>query len=186
MAARVLRRDSSLLPWQMEPIRILCEELAAEGVLVISGTGNAPDQTAAVTQAAAPSVLSVGGIAIPQNGDLSRAEIYPGCRGMTYENKWIPEILAPAENIVLPQKTDEEIENHLYAKMDNLPGRYARTNGTSFSGPDSARSNCLFVAGPSKSDSFRNEIGTHRVISEAALNGRICALVSCPYVMRCQ
>jgi len=135
MAARVLRTDSGLLPWQMEPLRVLCEELAAEGVLVTSGTGNVPDRTAAVTQAAAPSVLSVGGIAVPPDGDLSRAATFQGCRGTTYEGKWVPEILAPAENIVLPQKTDDEAQNHLYAKIDDLPRRYARTNGTSFSGP---------------------------------------------------
>ena len=32
--------DSSLLPWQTEPIRILCEEIAAAGVLVMAGSGN--------------------------------------------------------------------------------------------------------------------------------------------------
>ena len=127
--------DSGLLPWQAEPVRILCEELAAEGVLVISGSGNLPDLTAAVTEAAAPSVLSVGGIAIPPDGDPCRSEMYLGCRGTTFEGKWIPEILAPAENVVLPHGTDEEIENHFYGKIDDLPRRYGRLNGTSFSGP---------------------------------------------------
>lgn len=132
MAARIFRTDSGLLPWQMEPLRILCEELAEEGVLVISGTGNVPDQTAATSQTASPSVLSVGGIIIPPSGDPSRAEIYQGCRGTTFEGKWVPQILAPAANIVLPK---EEIKNHLHAKMDNLPIGYARTDGTSFAGP---------------------------------------------------
>ena len=135
MAARAFRTDAGLLPWQMEPLRILCEELASEGVLVISGTGNVPDQTAIISQTASPSVLSVGGIIIPPSGDPSRSEIYQGCRGTTFEGKWVPEILAPAANIVLPDKTDGEIAHPLHAKMDNLPSGYARTNGTSFSGP---------------------------------------------------
>ena len=119
LSARDVGVDSSLLPWQTEPVRILCEEMPAAGVLV----------------AAAPSVLSVGGIVISPDGDLDRAGMFPGSRGTTCEGKWIPEILAPAENIVLPYGTDEEIEDHFYGKTDDLPRRYARTIGTSFSGP---------------------------------------------------
>ena len=142
--------DSGLLPWQAEPVRILCEELAAEGVLVISAPGNVPDKTAAMAEAAAPSVLSVGGIVIPPDGDPYRAEMYQGCRGTTFEGKWVPEILAPAENVVLPYRTDEEIENHFYGKSDDLPRRYARTHGTSFSGPVILRAAaCLWQAHPS-------------------------------------
>ncbi len=132
MAARSFRTDSGILPWQMEPVRILCEELAEKGVLVISGSGNVPDQTASVAQTASPSVLSVGGIIIPPSGDPSRAEMYQGCRGTTFEGKWVPQILAPAANIALP---DVEIAQLLYAKIDSLPDGYARTNGTSFAGP---------------------------------------------------
>ena len=91
--------DSSLLPWQTEPIRILCEEIAAAGVLVMAGSGNTSDRTAGLTEPAAPSVLSVGGIVISPDGDLDRAEAFPGSRGTTFEGKWIPEILAPAENM---------------------------------------------------------------------------------------
>ena len=32
-------------------------------------------------------------------------------------------------------RNDEEIETYYYGKIDALPARYARTNGTSFSGP---------------------------------------------------
>ena len=135
LSAKKLGIDSSLLPWQTEPIRILCEEIAAAGVLVMAGSGNHSDRTAGVTEPAAPSVLSVGGIAIPPDGDLGRVEMFPGSRGRTFEGKWIPEILAPAENIVLPYGTDEEIENHSNSKIDDLPRRYARTLGTSFAGP---------------------------------------------------
>ena len=56
---------------------------------------------------------------------------------MTFENKWVPEILAPAENIVLrtPFQSEEEYLNHFTASLDNLSSGYARTEGTSFSGP---------------------------------------------------
>ena len=135
LSARRCGVDSSLLPWQTEPIRILCEEIAVAGVLVMAGSGNTSDRTAGLTETAAPSVLSVGGIVISSDGDLDQAEAFPGSRGTTFEGKWIPEILAPAENVVLPHGTDEEIENHFYDKIDDLPRRYARTLGTSFSGP---------------------------------------------------
>ena len=135
LSARRCGIDSSLLPWQTEPIRILCEETAADGLLVMAGSGNTSDRTAGLTEPAAPSVLSVGGIAISPDGDLDRADMFLGSRGTTFEGKWIPEILAPAENIVLPHGTDEEIENHFYGKIDDLPRRYARRLGTSFSGP---------------------------------------------------
>jgi hypothetical protein len=143
------RIDSGLLPWQTDPHRIMCEKLAAEGVLVVGGSGNVPDLTAAMTHAAAPSVLSVGGVAIPPDGNPCRAEMYQGCRGTTFEGKWVPEILAPADNIVLPYRTDEEIDNHFYGKTDDLPRRYARTNGTSFSGPAMlGAAACLWQAHP--------------------------------------
>ncbi len=135
LSARRCGVDSSLLPWQTEPVRILCEEIAAAGVLVMAGSGNTSDRTAGTTEAAAPSVLSVGGIAIPPEGDLDRAEMFPGSRGTTFEGKWIPEILAPAENVVLPHGTDEEVDSHFYGRIDDLPRGYARELGTSFSGP---------------------------------------------------
>ena len=142
--------DSSLLPWQMDSARILCEEIAAAGVLVMAGSGNTSDRTAGLTEPAAPSVLSVGGIAISPDGDLDRADMFPGSRGTTFEGKWIPEILAPAENIVLPYGTDEEIENHFYGKIDDLPRRYARNIGTSLSGPIAlGAAACVWQAHPS-------------------------------------
>ena len=150
LSAKKLGIDSSLLPWQTEPIRVLCEEIAAAGVLVMAGSGNTSDRTAGVTEPAAPSVLSVGGIVISPDGDLDQAEAFPGSRGTTFEGKWIPEILAPAENVVLPHGTDEEIENHFYDKIDDLPRRYARTLGTSFSGPIAlGAAACVWQAHPS-------------------------------------
>ena len=149
LSARKSRIGSGLFPWQTDPRRILCEELASEGVLVVSGSGNRPDETTGIAEAAAPSVLSVGGVAIPQDGDPYRAKMFQGCRGTTFEGKWIPDILAPAENVVLPHRNDEEIENHFYAKIDDIPFRYARTCGTSFSGPALlGAAACLWQAHP--------------------------------------
>ena len=149
LSASKSRIGSGLFPWQTDLRRILCEELASEGVLVVSGSGNRPDETTGIAEAAAPSVLSVGGVAIPQDGDPYRARMYQGCRGTTFEGKWIPDILAPAENVVLPHRNDEEIENNFYAKIDDIPFRYARTDGTSFSGPALlGAAACLWQAHP--------------------------------------
>jgi serine protease AprX len=133
VTARQGPMDSGLLPWQTDPIRILCEEMTDEGLLVMAGSGNTFDYTARVTAAAAPSVLSVGGIAIPPDGNPDHAGIFQGCRGTTFEGKWVPEILGTAENVVLPHGLD--VDNHYYGKIDNLPRRYARLYGTSYSGP---------------------------------------------------
>ncbi len=150
LSARKRRIGSGILPWQTDPRRILCEELASEGVLVVSGSGNWPDETTGIAEPAAPSVLSVGGVAIPQDGDPYRAKMYQGCRGTTFEGKWIPDILAPAENVVLPHRNDEEIANNFYAKIDDIPFRYARIDGTSFSGPALlGAAACLWQAHPS-------------------------------------
>ena len=135
LSAKRSQIGSGLLPWQTDRRRILCEELVDQGLLVVSGSGNRPDETTVIAEASSPSVLSVGGVAISPDGDLNRTGIYPGCRGTTFEGKWVPEILAPAQNVVLPHRNDEEIETHYYGMMDDLPARYARTNGTSFSGP---------------------------------------------------
>jgi serine protease AprX len=126
--------DAGLLPWQTDSIRILCEELTHAGLFVVSGTGNNHDLTA-MTQAASPSVLSVGGVIVPTDGDPRKAVAYHGCRGVTFEGKHVPEILAPAENLVLPLGTDAELLNHLYAGVDVLPTGYARIEGTSYAGP---------------------------------------------------
>ena len=135
LSSRKSQIGSGVLPWQTDRRRVLCEELVDQGLFVLSGSGNTPDETTPIAEAAAPSVLSVGGVAIPPDGDPNCARIYAGCRGTTFEGKWVPEILAPAQNVVLPHRNDEEIETHYYGKMDDLPARHARTEGTSFSGP---------------------------------------------------
>jgi len=129
-------RDTGLLPWQADPIRIGCEKLAADGLLVVAATGNTQELTSN-GPASSPSVLSVGGVIVPENADIPYAKPYYGCRGTTFEGKWVPEIVAPAKNIVLPMpfKSQEERERHFTATTDNLPDGYARTEGTSFAAP---------------------------------------------------
>jgi hypothetical protein len=129
-------RDSGLLPWQADPIRIRCEQLSLDGLLVIVASGNTMELTCS-GPASSPSVLSVGGVIISEEAVINQAKPYHGCRGMTFEGKWVPEILAPAENLVLPMpfQTLEERQNHYTAPNDNLPEDYARTEGTSFAGP---------------------------------------------------
>ncbi|MFC5649721.1 S8 family serine peptidase [Paenibacillus solisilvae] len=132
----VSARDTGLLPWQADPIRVLCEELAEDGLLIVSSVGNTKELTCD-GPASSPSVLSVGGVIVPENGDIQDANPYHCCSGITFEGKWVPEILAPAENIVLPMPFVSEAErmNHFTAPYDELPYGYARTEGTSFSGP---------------------------------------------------
>ncbi|QYR22411.1 S8 family serine peptidase [Paenibacillus sp. sptzw28] len=129
-------RDSGLLPWQADPIRVLCEELTHEGLLVISASGNTIELTCN-GPASSPSVLSVGGLIVPKDGMIKHTKPYHGCRGVTFEGKGVPEILAPAENVVLPMpfQSEEERMSHATAPFDVLPKEYARNEGTSFAGP---------------------------------------------------
>ncbi|UVI29483.1 S8 family serine peptidase [Paenibacillus spongiae] len=144
-------RDTGLLPWQADPVRILCEELAEEGLLVVSSSGNTTDLTCN-GPSASPSVLSVGGVIVPMDGDSRHATAYHGCRGMTFEKKGVPEILAPAENIVIPYpfQSEQERLNHYTAPFDGLPEGYARTEGTSYAGPILlGAAACIWEAHPS-------------------------------------
>ena len=133
----------------------------------MAGSGNTSDRTAGVTEPAAPSVLSVGGIVISPDGDLDRAEAFPGSRGTTFEGKWIPEILAPAENIVLPHGTDEEIENHFYSQDRQSATALCSHTWDIVLGADRSWSRSLCVAGASELDSPRNENGPYRFGAEA-------------------
>ena len=140
---------AGIYPWQTDPRCILCEELAAEGLLVVTASGNRHDETCGTSEAAAPSVLCTGGVVIPPHGDPNFAGIFPGNRGTTFEGKWIPEILAPAENIILPRPKKEDIEDHLNGEPQDLPPLYGRTKGTSFSGPALlGAAACLWQAKP--------------------------------------
>ncbi|MFC4808189.1 S8 family serine peptidase [Paenibacillus sp. GCM10023250] len=127
-------RDTGLLPWQIDPIRMKCEQLAKEGLLVVVASGNTRELTCN-GPASSPSVLAVGGVIVPHEGNQILQ--YHGCKGITFDGKRIPEILAPAENIVLPMpfQSIDEYRDHDTAPYDNLPEGYARTEGTSFAAP---------------------------------------------------
>lgn len=124
MTAVMSRHDAGLLPWQTDPIRVLCEELSSGGLLVVAGTGNRPDAVCDVAQAASPSTLSVGGVVIPEGGGWEQAPPYHGGRGMTF---------APAGNLPLPW--GGAWAEHVHDRDDALPAGYARTEGTSIAGP---------------------------------------------------
>lgn len=127
-------RDTGLLPWQLDPIKVHCEQLAKEGLLIVVASGNTRELTCS-GPASSPSVLSVGGVIVPHH--LHEISPYHGCQGTTFEGKRIPEILAPAENLVLPSpfQSIAEYESHYSAQFDNLPEGYARTEGTSYAAP---------------------------------------------------
>jgi len=129
------QRDTGLLPWQADPLRILCEELVHEGILVVVASGNNKEITSG--SIISPSVLSVGGVTIPESGKRRDASLFPGSNGLTFDEKWNPDILAPANNVVLPFpfKSEEERVNHYTVLKDNLPPNYARQWGTSYAAP---------------------------------------------------
>ncbi|MFD0618282.1 S8 family serine peptidase [Paenibacillus sp. GCM10027629] len=129
------QRDTGLLPWQADPLRILCEELVHKGILVVVASGNNNELTS--SSVISPSALSVGGVAIPESGKIEIAAPIPGCKGFTFDGKWNPDILAPAMNVVLPFpfKSEEERLNHYTVMHDNLPPNYTRQWGTSYAAP---------------------------------------------------
>lgn len=130
---------TGLLPWQVDPVRVLCEALADDGLLVVSGTGNMSDLICDATQAQGPSTLAVGGVALsPEDaGDWRIAPAHACSRGTLFDGKWVPDLLAPAENLVLPLLGDEAARARVYDGPDYgaVPEGYIRTNGTSFAGP---------------------------------------------------
>lgn len=129
------QRDTGLLPWQVDPLRILCEELVHKGILVVVASGNNYELTS--SSVISPSVLAVGGVILPKSGEIQDADPFLGSRGLTFEEKWNPDILSPAMNMVLPFpfKSDEERLSHFSVMNDNLPSDYARQWGTSYAAP---------------------------------------------------
>lgn len=129
------QRDTGLLPWQVDPIRVLCEELVQEGTLVVVASGNNIELVS--NSVISPSVLSVGGIVMPEFGNVEDACGFPGSHGFTFEERWTPDVLAPAMNVVLPYpfESDDMRLNHFTASEDNLPRNHARQWGTSYAAP---------------------------------------------------
>jgi len=129
------QRDTGLLPWQADPLRILCEELVHAGILVVAASGNNAELTS--SSVISPSVLAVDGVSIPECGKIECAAPFPGSKGVTFDGKRNPDILAPAMNVVLPYPfaSEEERLRHYTAVQDHLPDHYARQWGTSYAAP---------------------------------------------------
>lgn len=158
------RPHPPLLPWQLENSAILCEQLSDLGILVVSCTGNSADSGSLCSLSCAPSVLSVGGIVIPNDGKIANASSYHGSRGTTFCGKWVPEILAPAGNLVLPWGNSRMLAAHSYKDIDDVPEGYARNEGTSFAGPIVlGAATCLWQAHPE----WTNEQVKHALVKGA-------------------
>jgi serine protease AprX len=78
--------------------------------------------------------MSVGGVEIPAGEGWEGAPPYHGARGTTFEGRWTPELLAPAENVPLPWGRAQELGEHAHRPADGLPCGYAPTEGTSLAG----------------------------------------------------
>ena len=93
---------TGLLPWPCDPLRLVGEALAAEGLLVIGASGNVEDLTAQGAPAGAPSVLAVGGATLPEDGARERSAWDRTCRGRTFDGRGVPDVLGPATGCVVP------------------------------------------------------------------------------------
>ncbi len=124
--------DPGILPWPCDPVRLVGEALAAEGLLVVGGAGNVPDLTARAAPAGAPSVLAVGGAVLSDGGFRERAVWDPTCNGETFDGRRVPDLLGPATGCVVPVAPGGEG----MPLWEPLGDGYARASGgTSDAGP---------------------------------------------------
>lgn len=93
---------TGLLPWPCDPLRLVAEALSAEGLLVVGASGNVDDLTAQAAPAGAPSVLAVGGATLPEDAARDRAAWDRTCRGRTFDDRGVPDVLGPATGCVVP------------------------------------------------------------------------------------
>ncbi len=121
------RLSGPLLPWQWDYERRKCEELVHRGVAVISGTGNQPGSFC--PQSLSPSVLSVGGIALPLD-DQGVAGPFHSPEGLTFEGKPVPDVVAPAEHVLVPRLGEEH-----GSPLCGVPEGCTLGEGTSFAAP---------------------------------------------------
>lgn len=132
VAAVTPEADPGILPWPCDPVRLVGEALAAEGLLVVGGAGNVPDLTAQAAPAGAPSVLAVGGAILPDGGFRERAVWDPTCNGETFDGRRVPDLLGPATGCVVPVAPGGED----LALWEPVGDGYARASGgTSDAGP---------------------------------------------------
>ena len=137
---------TGLLPWPCDPLRLVAEALAAEGLLVVGASGNVDDLTAQAAPAGAPSILAVGGATLPEDGACERAVWDRTCRGCTFDGRMVPDVLGPATGCVVPLAPGGEVLP-LWAPLGD---GYARcSGGTSAAAPavlDAAA--CVWQAHP--------------------------------------
>lgn len=126
-------KGSALLPWQAEPLRVACEELWSDGLLVVAGTGNTPDCTCYPGRGAVSDGRRRRGRSgrrkLARRRCLSRmprhhlrAEVDTG--GTRACGKPRP---------ALP--LGEYLDAHAGLGIDDVPSGYARVDGTSCAGP---------------------------------------------------
>jgi serine protease AprX len=113
------------IPWRRDPICLLVEELAREGVLVVCAAGNRGHETRhqVIAPASAPNALTVGGWNDGNRPGMGRARPYHSSYGPTLDGLAKPEIVAPAIWIaapILPRTVSHELALFL-EELDRLP-----------------------------------------------------------------
>jgi serine protease AprX len=113
------------IPWRLDPICLLVEELAREGVLVVCAAGNRGHEKnhQVIAPASAPSALTVGGWNDGNRPGMHRARPYHSSYGPTIDGLAKPDLLAPAIWIaapILPRTVSHELALFL-EELDRLP-----------------------------------------------------------------
>ena len=94
-----------LAPWQWDKQRRLCERLSAQGILVVSPTGNSPGYFN--PPSLSPSSLAGGGFILPM-GEDDTPRPYHSPEGTSFEGKRVPDHLTPARLIIFPSIDADE------------------------------------------------------------------------------
>ena len=121
-----------MLPWVMSPAKQRVEWAVSRGILFICPVGNGSG-ACAPHMLAAPSALFVGGVDISANpDDTGKVPItpYPCFGGMIFGGRKVPDIAAPAVDMVQAQgsqKSGPEIRKDTFG--------YKKGGGTSWAGP---------------------------------------------------
>lgn len=120
-------RTGPLTPWQWDTQRRYCEWMSDQGILVVSPTGNCPGSFSPTSLA--PSALAGGGLLLPTDPSQPIRPFHSP-EGVTFENKCLPDHLAPAEPVIVPA-----LDSELDYGMEGVPPGHTTEEGTSFSGP---------------------------------------------------
>lgn len=120
-------RTGPLVPWQWDGQRRCCEQLASQGVVVVSGTGNCPGSFSPTSLS--PSALAGGGLTLPASIG-SPVGTFHSPEGVTFEGKAVPEYCAPAERVVTPSVRLGEV-----CGISGIPAGHTIQEGMSFGDP---------------------------------------------------